>query len=284
MTTSSLHGGDADTNTAITKHRLPEWIEMAQANEFSEPPADVLESVAEFLIQNKMTGLEDYASEICKERKKGPFLGVEDAVRRLPSIPNLYGRLIQINTQTARIALRGLATQSAKGSEKYRKFYERSAKVSSLVSGFWPPRMNTQQEEYLRMLYTVAAPEYEKRRKPRQTYWPGGFPFFLRCVCILLGWDEFAEQFPAPSVSKESSSRDALREEIWAELGWELVPYSGTLSKIKLPDGTMWSGVLNECDKILESDEMPQAQMKKEIEAKITIKKRRRVDFDMECS
>ena len=280
MTTTALHGTDIESSTAITKHRLPEWIEMAQGKEFSEPPDDVVEAVAKFMIENGMSGLEEFRKEITEERERGGmFLGAQDAIKRL-KIPDLERRLKSINSNTVRTALRGIVVNGK--SEKFRKFYERSSKIAALVGGYWPPRMNGQQEEQLRLLYTIAAPEYEKRRKPKQTYWPGGFPFFLRCLCILLGWDEFATQFPTSS-TKEGGARDLLRNEIWSELGWELVPYAGSLPPISYPDGISRS--IN-----LEDDDEGggggggEKTIRKEVETKIGIKKRQRVDFELECS
>ena len=301
MTTSALHGGDVEISNAITKHRLPEWIEMAGAEEYSEPPEEMNLHVARFIAQHKMTGLEEFKQQIAEERERGgPFRSVSDAVARLPQIPDLRTRLKIVNSNLARIALKGLVTS---GHIKFRKFYERSSKIAALVSGFWPPRMNSQQKETLRLLYTTAAPYYEKRRKPKQTYWPGGFPFFLRCACVLLGWDEFAPQFPIPAGSREGGSRDSLRADIWNELGWEVVPYTGRPSTMRLPDGTEWCGDLDEgaededeeaTGHAAQMDDGEAASTKarravakavrKDVESKIQVKKRRRVDFDLECA
>lgn len=287
MTTSALHGTDMEASASITKHRLPEWIEMAQAKEFAEPPEDVLVTVARFLTQHNMTGLEPFRDVISHERAHhGPFKGVQDVVQRLEGrIPDVEARLLAINASMTRTALRGIVAEAKGKADKFRKFYERSAKLASLISGFWPPRMTGQQEEMLRLLYTVAAPEYERRRRPRQTYWPGGFPFFLKNVCVLLGWDEIAAQFPIPAGSKEGGSRDMLRNEIWSELGWELVPYSGKLPPMRLPDGSTWSLTLEDDETEGQTEEAAEAQkVRKEVESKISIKKRRRVDFELECS
>lgn len=304
MTTSALHGTDVETSATITKHRLPEWIEMAQGKELMMPPRDVILEVAKFLVAHNMTGLEQYAEIIAAERAQGgPFRGVSDAETRLSTqIPDLGARLRAVSSSCVRTALRGIVTEGskAKSTDKFRKFYERSSKICALVTGFWPPRMTGAQEELLRRLYTIAAPEYEKRRKPRQTYWPGGFPFFLRCLCVLLGWDEFAVQFPIPSGSREGGTRDTLRAEIWHALGWEQVPYSGQLPPITLPDGSSWSLILDDDDTAAATSNDTAAagsadatdaaavgeakRIRKEVEGKLSIKKRRRVDFELECS
>lgn len=283
MTTSALHGTDVETSNSITKHRLPEWIEMAQAKEFTEPPIDIVESVARFMVKNGMTGLEQHRDAIREERKKGPFKSAQDAIERLQdSVADLGNKLAAINASAARIALKGLVTN---GQDKFRKFYERSAKVASLVGGYWPPRMTSQQEELLRLMYTSAAPEYEKRRKPKQTYWPGGFPFFLRCVCVLLGWDEFANEFPIPPGSKEGGSRDLLRNEIWTDLDWQIVPYTGKLPPMRLPNGELYTLTLDDDEDGggLTGTGESTRQIKKEVESKIAIKKRKRCDVELEC-
>lgn len=239
MSTSTMHGTDADPASIITKHRFPEWLEFIQAKDVSSPPDEVLETVGKYLIENKLTGLEDYAEIIAEERqKRGPFKNIDDAAQRLPQIPTLREAckdLMSRNPFLIRMVLKNLVTR---GEDKYRKFYERSVKIGALLSGFWPPRLSGNQEEMLRMLFCAAAPFYEKERKPKTTTWPGGFPYFLRSLCILLGWDEFAQQFPV-SESNINISRDILRHKIWKnpELNWECVPYTGELPPIKLPSG-----------------------------------------------
>ena len=231
MTVSAMHGTDVESASSITKHRLPEWIEMAQAKEFGEASPEAIERVALYILKSG-TGLEAYKDMIREERRRGPFKDAEDAIRRLP-IPDLEKILKSITAAEARASLHALVNE---GDESLRKFYERSAKIAASIGGYWPPRMNSQQEEKLRMLYTIAAPIYEKRRKPKQSFFPGGFPFFLRSLVLLLGFDEFADSFPVPG--NVLGTRDMLRADIWKELGWELVPISGKMSPIRLPDGS----------------------------------------------
>jgi hypothetical protein len=131
--------------------------------------------------------------------------------------------------------------------DKFRKYYERSVKIAALLSGFWPPRLSGSQEEVMRMLFCTAAPFYERERKPKTTTWPGGFPYFLRSLCILLGWDEFAQQFPVAN-SAINASRDAMRQRIWSrpELNWECVPYTGALPPLQMADGTTHQTILED--------------------------------------
>jgi hypothetical protein len=246
MSSSTLQ--DSDPASVITKHRFTEWLEFMQAKDVCTPPQDVLAAVGKHLLDNRMTGLEDHALQIAQERKRGgPFKDVDDAEMRLPGlgIKECCKQLITKNPALVRGVLKTLVTQGE--GDKFRKFYERSVKITALLSGFWPPRLSGSQEEIMRMLFCAAAPLYEKERKPKTTTWPGGFPYFLRSLCILLGWDEFAQQFPVAH-SAINASRDALRHKIWSkpEMNWECVPYTGALPPITMADGTVLNTVLTD--------------------------------------
>jgi hypothetical protein len=90
MSSSTMHGTDADPASVITKHRFPEWLEFIQAKDVCSPPDDILEAVGQYMIDNKLTGLEDYAELISTERStNGPFKNIDDAALRLPQIPQL---------------------------------------------------------------------------------------------------------------------------------------------------------------------------------------------------
>lgn len=236
VTVSSTGEFDYSSSALHQKHRLPEWIEMAQAKQFAEPPPEVLETVVEHLVRKGATGLS--AQDVAALRKErthgGPFLDAADAIQRLESsIPHIHAAMTRLQSGVVRRALRHIVQVG--GNARLRKYYEHSAKCASYISGFWPPRMNAQQEEVLRLVYAAAAPAYEARRKPTQHYWPGGFPYFLRSACALLGWDEFVPLFPLPSGSREGGGRHALRKAIWEnDLGWELVPAFAPLPPIRI--------------------------------------------------
>lgn len=260
-TMSSSAMQDSDPASVITKHRFTEWLEFMQAKDVCTPPDDVLEIVGKYLIENQLTGLEQHAKEIAEERSKnGPFKDVLDAERRLPGlgISAACKTLMTKNPTLVRGILKQLVSRGE--SDKLRKFYERSVKITALLTGYWPPRLSGSQEEIMRMMFCAAAPFYERERKPRTTTWPGGFPYFLRSLCILLGWDEFAQQFPVSNTSI-NVARDALRQKIWSlpEMNWECVPYMGELPPIQLPDGT----TLNTCLEDLSVDDEDEVQAPK---------------------
>ena len=216
------------------KSRLVEWLEFCQGKEYAEPSMEVLETIMEQLVSSKSTGLEMYAGIIAEERQKnGPFLDSENAIKRLgKSIPKLKEKLLAIKAPLVRNAMHSAAV--ANRDDKLRKFYERAPKYSSYMSGFWPLRFTNLQEERIKSLYAVAVPAYEKYRRPQQPNWPGGYAYFLRCICVLLGWDEFLDHFNITSGQKNIHEREAIREKIWKnDLDWEFVSTNPSTLLIK---------------------------------------------------
>jgi len=218
------------------KSRLLEWLENAQAKEYGEIPDAVVQNVMQGLVSAKATGLEAYIPVISHERAaNGPYLDAQDAIQRLgPLIPNIEGLLKNIDSILVRNTIR--STES-------KKFSERSAKIASMVSGFLPERLSADQEEYVRKLFMAASPVYNRWRKTTQPVWPGGYAYFLRCLMILLGWDEFAAMFPI-QLTGRNQEREDMRAAIWTSLNWAVVPSSGPQSPIRLPDGSVLDGGL----------------------------------------
>ena len=123
-TMSSNNLQDSDPASIITKHRFTEWLEFMQAKDVCAPPSDVLSAVGRYLLDNHMTGLEEHALTIAKERQKnGPFKDIEDAEKRLPGL-GIYGcckALISKNPSLIRGILKTLVTRG--DGDKFRKFY-----------------------------------------------------------------------------------------------------------------------------------------------------------------
>jgi hypothetical protein len=218
------------------KLRLFEWLEFAQAKEYGEVPDDVLKTTMEALVSSKSTGLEQYIPIIADERsKRGPYLDVVNAIERLrPRIPNIEQLLKQVDGIMVRNIIRNTSAK---------KFGERSPKIASLLSGYAPERLTADQEEYVRKLFMAASPVYERWRKTSQPIWPGGYAYFLRCLMILLGWDEFAAMFPIQMTGR-NQEREDMRTAIWTTLQWELVPSSGPQRPIEMPSGMPLDGSL----------------------------------------
>jgi hypothetical protein len=217
------------------KSRIIEWLEFAQAKEYGEIPEDVLQTTLEILVGSKLTGLEEFAPIIAKERLLGPFLDSPSAIERLKTkIPNIEVLLKNLD---------GIAVRNAIRTGPVKKFFEKSPKIASLLSGYWPERLNANQEEYVRKLFIASTPIYDKWRKTAQPVWPGGYTYFIRCLMILLGWDEFAALFPIQLTGK-NQEREDMRESIWKTLRWENIPSSGEQRGVRLPDGTILNGSL----------------------------------------
>lgn len=230
---------DADYSTVNVhqKSRLLEWLECAQAKEYGDIPDAVLQDVMGTLVRNKLTGLEDYASIIAEERALGPFVSTDNAIARLGSrIPDLESKLKSVDAILVRNVLRGNSSES-------KKYAEKSAKIASLISGYYPERLTADQEEYIRKLFMSATVVYDRFRKSTQPNWPGGYAYFLRCLLILLGWDEIAAHFPVQLAGRNGDKED-LRRKIWAVLKWENVPSVAPLSHVRLPDGSVLDGTL----------------------------------------
>jgi len=224
------------------KSRLLEWLEYAQAKEYGEIPDNILTDVMTTLLTSKTTGLEAFAEHIAKERQKnGPYLNAQNAIDRLKStVPDIEDLLKSLD---------GIIIRNVVRSSSSKKFGERGAKIASLLSGFYPERMTADQEEYVRKLFMAASPVYDRWRKTCQPIWPGGYAYFLRCLMILLGWDEFAAMFPI-QITGRNQDREDMRREIWTILKWDNVPSSGPQSSIILPDDTVLNGsIISNADK-----------------------------------
>lgn len=207
------------------KSRLVEWLEFCQGKEYAEPSTDVLDLIMEQLVVQRSTGLEEYATVIAIERERGgPFMDTETSIARLDGhVPRLREKLLAIKPCVVRSAMQNASCSNQ--DNRLRKFYERAPKYSAYISGFWPLRFTNAQEERIKSLYAVAMPAYEKYRKPSQPNWPGGYAYFLRCLCVLLGWDEFVDHFNISAGQKNVNEREATREKIWTrDLDWEYVP------------------------------------------------------------
>lgn len=207
------------------KSRLVEWLEFCQGKEYSEPSDEVLDLIMKQLVIQKSTGLEQFELDIAEERlRNGPFLDAESSITRLQTkIPDIRQKLLSIKALTVRSAMQSASCENK--DDRLRKFYERSPKYSSYISGFWPLRFSSSQEERIRKLYSAAVPAYEKFRNPSQPNWPGGYSYFLRCLCVLLGWDEFLDHFNVTAGQKNIQERENTRRLIWTnDLDWEYIP------------------------------------------------------------
>lgn len=224
---------DFSNSSSHQKSRLLEWLEFAQAKEYGEIGEDTLTVVMEALVAARATGLEVHIGAIKAERLHGPFKDASDAIARLQaSVPNIEALLKGLD---------GICVRNVIRNTTMKRFGERSPKIASLLSGYLPERLTADQEEYVRKLFMAASPVYDRWRKTSQPVWPGGYAYFLRCLMILLGWDEFAAMFPIQMTGR-NPEREAMRASIWTSLRWALVPSSGPQTAVKLRDGTVLDG------------------------------------------
>lgn len=219
------------------KSRVFEWLETIQAKEYGDIPEEILQTTMQALVAAKATGLEAYTKAIADERAlNGPYLDAPSAIERLKAIvPDIETTLKSLDAIVVRNVI--------KNSPVAKKYSERAAKIGALLSGYWPERLTADQEEYVRKLFMAASPAYDKYRRTSQPIWPGGYAYFLRCLMILLGWDEFAAMFPIQMTGR-NQEREDMREAIWGTLQWANVPSSGPQSAVRLPDGTALDGSL----------------------------------------
>lgn len=258
------HGVEVDYSSSAyhQKSRYVEWMECSQAKEYAEPPEDVMRAAMECVWSQRLSPLVEHAAVLAEEiQARGPFLDAEDAVERLKAkIPEVETYLRQITGAFIRKCLRTVVSEAKdeKIKDRLRKFYERSPKIASYVGGYLPLQMRPDQEEQMFHLFMAAAPIYEKYRKSAQQNWPGGYGYFIRSGCILMGWDEFVSQYPLPAGAKNVKDREELREKIWSnELHWEFTPATMPLPPIKVPGPPMPAAALEEDEGEEEEEEAP---------------------------
>lgn len=221
---SSMESEFVSNSTVKIKSRLLEWVQFSQAKESGELDATVLKQLTSLVTKNHFSSLlqEDILRQIYDEIEKGPFLDSRDAVSRLPKIPHLENLLKSLNGSMTKKCMQILVNR---GNAKIRKLYESAPKYCAAISGYWPRRFNQEQEERIRRMFTLAAPVYhsDKSDTVSTLAFKGGYPYWLRCICILNGWYEFLGHF---QIKKEaqSSAREKKRKELWKILNWEYVP------------------------------------------------------------
>jgi hypothetical protein len=223
--TSTMESDFVPNGTIKVKSRLVEWVQFSQAKECIEIDKKIAMNLTRIIANDHFKHLtqEEILESIKDEYiKNGPFIDSENAVDRLLlKIPTLEKDLKSINGLMTRKAMQSLVSN---GYGNVRKLYENAAKYSSIISGFWPRRFTAEQEDRIRRMFTLAAPIYHLDRLKSSTLtFKGGYPYWLRCICILNGWYEFLDHFPVKKELK-SSEREIKRAEFWKKLNWEFVP------------------------------------------------------------
>jgi len=236
--------------------RMKEWLEFSQGKGNKTPPPGIVEEIVEHMFRHRLTGLEEWA------RGSNPSVSTHEPqpVADISDVYRVYGakdgthiveKLRNITWRVVRSCLQDLARSGVGRYSKktYRDCYELSAKIAAMISGWWPPRMTAQQESQMRQLFLVAGPVLERHaRDTNSKNLIGGYSQLIRAICLLLGYDEFLDQFPLQK-GKNIASYEAVRRKIWDELGWEFIPLTGVPPSIRVADGT------NTCSRTDNDDE-----------------------------
>ena len=223
--TSSMESDFVPNGSIKIKSRLLEWVQFSQAKECVEIDEAVGLLLTKILVKDCFPHLmkPDVIERVKHEVEKGgDFLDSDDAIQRLKEIiPSLENDMKRINGSAIRRAMQSLVSR---GYGHVRKLYENASKYGAAISGFWPRRFNSDQEDRIRRMFTLAAPVYHSDRVKSSTLtFKGGYPYWLRCVCILNGWYEFLDHFQVKREPR-SSEREVKRSEFWNKLKWEVVP------------------------------------------------------------
>ena len=96
--------------------------------------------------------------------------------------------------------------------------YENSQSIATALIGLSPPKISPSLFEYVCRLLRHAYPTYESASRSGDNFW-GGYPYFLRCVLLLLGRDEYLPYINLPSLK----NKEEVREHLWRALDWEFV-------------------------------------------------------------
>ena len=221
------------------KARIIDWLQNVQGNDSGTVKQDIAEELCAFIYKHKKNKVCDYVKTISEEFiAGGPFTSHDNAIKRLKSkIPGISLYLKEINHSFIRQCLEEMKTNyflmdgEDKGS-KFKRCYEKAPKYASALSGLNPLCFTSEQEEKIKYLYSLASPEYE-RHKGKYKNWPGGYAYFLRCVCALLGYDEFLDHFDHySSNNKIKEEREIFRKKVWGHLKWEYFNMDHPLPKI----------------------------------------------------
>ena len=248
-----LVSASAMTNTA--RACADDWIQNSQARENVAIPFHVLVTVMKFVYDHKLSPWTFFAQAIVDEvNARGYFTSATDAIDRLSercgiSKAAVFSALEETRQVVVRYALQH--SQSGMTDEMKRtmkKYYQHSAKITMLLTGLVPPRMNPLQESFLRNLFAQAEPIYEATLEEekanalpneRKTYGHGK-AYVLHVLLFTLGWDEFCALFPLPKANIED--REALRAKVWKNLGWDFCRLR-TSPDDPLPTPVLFNGV-----------------------------------------
>lgn len=251
----AMHQEDEYSSSSIhtpQKNRLIEWLEFSQAKDYADPDETTMKYVLEsYIVHPHGKEIMEYAGEISRNfREHGLYTSASNAITRLePSIPSIRRLLLSINSETVYDVMRHVVQHERKaGGETLSMKYERSPKIASYLSGFWPRRFSASQEETIRRMFSESSPLYDRLKKPNQPNFPGGYAAWLRSTVILLGLDEFINHFRVTMTSSRGgwNDKETIRQTVCKELNWQFIPITDTPPPIYMEDGSLLSSHLLE--------------------------------------
>lgn len=217
--------------TLQNKSRIIDWLLNVQGNDPGEVNKDIVKELCEYIYKNKKSKLCESNSLIAirhEYQTNGEFKDANKAVERLkPYIPGIEQYLKEINSFFIK-----QCWEEIKQKQQYinfdtlecvslKKAYDKSSKYSCALSGYKALQFTNEQEEKIKLMYSLAYPTYEGNKEGHKN-WPGGYAYFLKSLCALLGYDEFLDSFDITSNNiKIKEEREEFRKKIWKILGWE---------------------------------------------------------------
>ena len=221
------------------KARIIDWLQNVQGDDSGDAKPEIIEQLCSHISKYKKSKLCNYEKVIIQEFKRaGPFLNYQDTIQRLEKhIPNLSKLLKEMNHTFIRNCFEEMKNElllvDDDDNTLIKKCYEKTPKYASALNGLKPLHFSNYQEEKIKLMYSLAYPEYE-RWKGKYKNWPGGYAYFLKCVCALLGYDEFLDHFECYSSNmKIKEEREMFRKKVWNSLKWEYFSMEHPLPKIE---------------------------------------------------
>lgn len=174
-----------------------------------------VERTADWMVKTNRHPLIPHAKKIVKafnDRHRKEWASWDEAERDLGS--QVVDSLRKINGPYTREARTLMKREGAKIAT-----YDDSQAIATKLVGLRPPRISSSLFEYVCSLLRHAYPVYESASKSGDNFW-GGYPYFLRCIFLLLGRDEYLQYINLPSLK----NKEEIRQHLWQALDWEFVP------------------------------------------------------------
>lgn len=207
-------GGAADMQSSQSESRVRELM-LAVQGLGAQATDEEARKTAEWMVASGRHPLEVHRDKIAKalQDRGGRLWGSwEEAKMSLGE--GVMVDLAKINGPTMReyraLMKRAGATVTS---------YDDCQSLATKITGLAPPRISKSLQEYVCALMRHAHPVYEAASKNGDNFW-GGYPYFLRCIFLLLGRDEYLPYINLPSLKK----KEDIRKWIWDTIGWEFVP------------------------------------------------------------